>query len=400
MKQDIIIIGPSDDNIKSMNVDPKFVNNVYLVNKKNWASNDTYDDEFKVQLIDGRATCQRLDLASGWGMNLIIYADYGLLHMSTMGYNFVWSKGPLRTEYSSRDTETISDENTIVQEIMRCNGRHETQKMKGVSRAAIIWIRASTITTKTTDLDYFAKNINMLNQPTILITSDGDRPSPSSYSPLTVKNILDCPKIDVWYTQNYDGTIKHQKLKEFPIGFDFHTKRWQSDDKIEFMLSFRNNPNYRKKYINKIFCDTHLTMSHPDRIEMYNTIKSNPFIDFQGATVSFKEITAKYNEYYFVLAPRGGGLDTHRIWELFLAGCIAITVSSSLDDMFRQNRLPVIILKNWNELNELAASNYKGRSVSSAINIFEEWLDQYLPLTSSQNILPKLTFEYWLNRKG
>lgn len=28
-----------------------------------------------------------------------------------------------------------------------------------------------------------------------------------------------------WFTQNYDGTIKHHKIKNYPIGLDLHTKR-------------------------------------------------------------------------------------------------------------------------------------------------------------------------------
>jgi len=81
------------------------------------------------------------------------------------------------------------------------------------------------------------------------------------------------------------------------------------------------------------------------------------------------------------------GLDCHRTWELFLAGVILILKTSSLDQMYLQNDLPVIILNDWSELN----------------NLTEDKLNQYLKENeekrSFENILSKLTFSYWVSRQ-
>ena len=55
--------------------------------------------------------------------------------------------------------------------------------------------------------------------------------------------------------------------------------------------------------------------------------------------------------------------------------------------MYLQNNLPVIILNDWSELNDLT----------------EDKLNQYLKENeqkrSFENILSKLTFSYWLSRQ-
>lgn len=282
------------------------------------------------------------------------------------------SKGPIKNIYSSFNTEYISNENIIINLIKNNNG--------------MIWIRNGSHTkNKITDLDIFAKYIDNINSCIILITSDGDRSVPSSYSYNTINKILNSNKIKIWYTQNYDRTILNNKLKSIPIGLDLHTRRWlinnSREEKLNYMMKCRNKFQSKKKII---FSDTHFFLSHPERKQMYNTIKNNKYIYFLKKPQSFKFITIYYNNFQFVISPRGNGLDCHRTWELFLAGCIVITKTSPLDNLFIENNLPVIIIKDWNELNE---------NTGSKLN---EWYNKYYPLTSVENIYPKIKFDYWL----
>ena len=82
-----------------------------------------------------------------------------------------------------------------------------------------------------TDLDFFAENINLINQNTILITGDGDRDVPSSYQKDTVISILNNRFIKSWYTQNLDLTNNCDKLKFYPIGINFHHKQIEMKQK-------------------------------------------------------------------------------------------------------------------------------------------------------------------------
>ena len=69
---DIIIIGSSNEAIKLITVDTIFKNDIYIINKNNWISNDIYKDNFEITINNGICSCKRLDENSGWDMNLII----------------------------------------------------------------------------------------------------------------------------------------------------------------------------------------------------------------------------------------------------------------------------------------------------------------------------------------
>ena len=283
----------------------------------------------------------------------------------------LWSKGPIRSKYSKHKTESISSYKNLI------------RYMKESSE--ILWIRNGSYSqSRKSDLDIVANNLNFLNTPLILVTTDGDRSVPSSYKTSTVKSLLESSKIKLWFTQNYDGSIKHQKLKPIPIGFDLHTQKWlvgkSVDDKFLFIASQSSKPKIRK-----VLCDAHLIISHPDRGEMIKTIKDNKDIVFIHERKPFVDIIELYGTHEFIISPRGNGIDCHRTWEAILAGCIVITRTSTLDEMFISNKLPVVIIQDWSELNDDLPQK------------LEKWSSEYSHLTSSQIIIPKLLFGYWLH---
>jgi hypothetical protein len=293
--------------------------------------------------------------------------------------NIVWSKGCNNGDYKDKCTEHVSDNNCIIKLIKDLNMTTATPN--------VLWIRTTSITNRPTDLDILSINIAKINKPFILITSDGDRPVPSSYNINTVNAILNNDKVLGWFTQNYDRSIIHDKLKNMPIGLDLHTSNWfinnSNAEKLEYMI--RTRMECSDKISNKIFSDCHLNYSHIERRRLHNIILQNKDIYFLDKGVGFQNITNLYNKYQFVLSPRGNGLDCHRTWELFLSGAIIITKTTPLDKMFIDNNLPVVILQDWSELNE----NLQDKLIL--------WYNKYLPLTSVENIFPKMTFQYWLN---
>ena len=287
--------------------------------------------------------------------------------------NIICSKGFINNNYKNSRTEFIRSEESIIKLINENNN--------------VIFIKSGSKNI-VTDLDFFADNLNQLKKPIILITSDGDRSIPSSYDINIINKILNCNNIKKWYTQNYDKTIIHEKLDYYPIGFDLHTTRWLIDnntnDKINFMIECRHKSSVFNRIKNKIFCDFHLHYSHKSRKELYENMKNNKYLNFINSKKSFQDITLEYNKYNFALSPRGNGLDCHRTWELFLAGVIVITLTSSLDNMFIKNNLPVIILKDWNELNDINHEKLKYMFKKNVKKIH------------IKNIFPKLKYKYWI----
>lgn len=287
--------------------------------------------------------------------------------------NFIWSKGPFNNNYSKKNTYDISSEDEIIKIIE--------------SSSKYIWIRLGS-TKEITDLEIFSKYIDKLKDPIVLITSDGDRLVPSSYDNITVQNIINSKNIKSWYTQNYDMTIINPKLKHYPIGLDLHTTKWlvnnSSEEKLKFMINMRKQNPINKRNYGKILSDTHNSNSHPDRVELYNSLINNPNIVFTKGRLRFEQITTEYNKYNFALSPKGKGLDCHRTWELFLAGVIVITKSCELDDMYKNKDLPIVIINDWNELN------------NGLDKKLDFWYEKFSNLTSFENIYPKMLFNYWL----
>lgn len=289
-----------------------------------------------------------------------------------MNINFLWSKGLYnRNKYMLNDTKKIESDNVIKNEITNAK--------------KYIWIRNGTYNSnRTCDLDIFAKHIDLIKDPLILITSDGDRDVPSSYNENTIDKILNSDKIIKWLTQNYDKSIIHSKLDYYPIGLDLHTSRWLINNSARQKIDFIKKTRTENKNNNKIFCDAHLHATSNERNKMHSILKKNKNIVFLGSQVNYKEITKLYNSYQFVLSPRGGGLDCHRTWELFLLGCIVITRTSSLDELWIRHELPVVIIEEWDELNH------------NLENKLKDWLKNYKSLTETNHILNKYTNDYWL----
>jgi hypothetical protein len=297
-----------------------------------------------------------------------------------MFVDFIWSKGIFeRNKYMLQEnTDIISSNDVIINEILNCNN--------------YLWIRSTCknyhIDKLKSDLDIVSDNLHLIKNPVILITSDGDRKTPSSYNIDTVNKILNSNKIIKWFTQNYDRSIIHNKLNYFPIGLDLHS----------YHTSINNCPiqkiNYYKdinksdiQYIrNKIFCDSHLHMNGNERQNMYDILKNNNSIDFLDTVLPIRDIITKYRNYKFVLSPEGNGLDCHRTWELFLLGVIVITKTSPLDNLWIQNSLPVVILNEWKELN------------FSLQNKLNTWYNIYDRFTNLEYILSKFNYNYWLSK--
>jgi hypothetical protein len=157
-------------------------------------------------------------------------------------------------------------------------------------------------------------------------------------------------------------------------------------DKLDFMFNCRIENLNIDKIDNQIFCDAHLNTTSHERKTMHYILQFNRNIKFLEKRTKFIDITKLYNKYLFVLSPVGNGLDCHRTWELFLAGCIVITKHSSLDKMFIDNQLPVVFIEDWYELN---------------INLPEKlkiWKEQFLKNTDFEHIKSRLKFNYWLNK--
>jgi hypothetical protein len=185
-----------------------------------------------------------------------------------------------------------------------------------------------------------------------------------------------------WFCQNC--TYKHSKLTNLPIGLDYHSTKFNKgkspDEQEKLLLNIRTQSQSFEKRIKKCY----INFKYPpdfyryafDRIEALNNIPEN--LCYKEKENQERDVCWKnQSSYSFVISPFGNGLDCHRTWEAMILGCIPIIKSSGMDDLFID--LPVLIVKNWKEVNE--------ELLESTITLFKDRKFNY----------DKLELSYWIN---
>ena len=231
----------------------------------------------------------------------------------------------------------------------------------------------------------FFKNIfPLIKHKFILVSGDSDISMPfEGYN-----EYLESEKLIVWFSQNL--TANHPKLKHLPIGLDYHTiskvgemHPWGSgmlpveQDNLLENISKKTAPLELRLfgcYINFHFPYWGINQ-RGDRQECLARAPKE-LCYFEPEYSNRVSTWEKMSIFKFVICPYGGGLDTHRLWEALVLGCIPIIKSSGLDPLFED--LNVCIVKSWDELTQ-------------------DFLIEYLKNMKPRN-QKKLTLEFWMEQ--
>ena len=117
-------------------------------------------------------------------------------------------------------------------------------------------------------------------------------------------------------------------------------------------------------------------------IQSYSLERWDVFKQFARAPFCYRTGKKPFRDYLldmarckFVIAPRGAGLDTYRLWEALYLDCIPVVKTSSLDILYED--LPILIVQDWKE-------------------VTEEFLNQkYEEFRRTPFNMEKTTLEYW-----
>jgi hypothetical protein len=199
-----------------------------------------------------------------------------------------------------------------------------------------------------------------------LITHNSDLAIPLA-DPLIHNFIENCSSLSHWFAQNVncksisrDDPALH-KITSLPIGFanrcwphgnvqtlaKFHRKakskslvqKKQNDVYVNFTAT-RPEDLLRKKILNQI------------QLETQKMCPSLPFVVAQPL-LTFDNYLSEMSTCQFVVCPQGNGIDSHRIWEALLVGCIPIIIYCNKQialDLRLFKDLPVLIFdssENW-----------------------------------------------------
>ena len=202
----------------------------------------------------------------------------------------------------------------------------------------------------------------------VLVTGDCDETCWTDLflSEKDFKSFIENDKIIHWFSQNC--IAKHPKISQMPIGLDYHTMtnhhpKWgpklNPAEQENVLLSIINNREFKPFWEREIKCysNFHFFMTTKygyDRIDAFNTIPKN-LVYYEPEHLLREQSWIKQSQYSFVISPHGGGLDCHRTWEALVLGCIPIVKTSELDSLYTD--LPVLIVKEWSDVNEQLLHN-------------------------------------------
>jgi hypothetical protein len=248
----------------------------------------------------------------------------------------------------------------------------------------LVWIRLGSGAPRgeASDLDHFVEGaLSSIEEPFILVTSDGDASVPTEFSPATVGRLLASDHLKGWLTQNLDSHLD-PRLTPIPIGLDLHRTdvRMSPHRRVERLREIADRAVAVDHRSRRVFCDLGLNVTSDQRRAIAGLAADCSHITVPRSRVSQTRIWRRYADHRFVLSAQGNGPDCHRTWEALYLGCIVITRRSALDPLYQG--LPVVLVTDWDEVREKAN--------------LERWAEQMAPLTDLDRIWDRLEPTRWL----
>lgn len=231
-----------------------------------------------------------------------------------------------------------------------------------------------TIFVMTDFLEQFFTQISpQIKEPYILVTHNfydsSDNPVPGEFA-----CYVDDPHLIAWFTQNID--FVHPKLHPLPIGLA--NTNYEHGNKQMFDYCIATFAGKMRK-TGLLYSNFSINTNPIERRPVYEYFKDKPFCTTVTTSKKPQEYLKDLARYKFVLSPRGNGLDCHRTWEALLMHCYPIVQSSTLNPLYED--LPVVVIVNdWSE-------------------VTQEFLDRkYEELSKKEYRWEKLYMPYWLEQ--
>jgi hypothetical protein len=221
--------------------------------------------------------------------------------------------------------------------------------------------------------------------PIVLVTGDSD------YAPVRDHAaLLEHPKIVHWFAQNCDRPGRHPRLTRIPIGID-NPRYTKLEKRIGFVVDMafgkaaldrsatRNDMGEQDRLLAvaatlpalaerplRVLCTFHMNQKLvpnfdqiPDRREAYELLRGEPACHFVSQRLPQEACWRAHGEFAFELSPRGKGLDCFRTWECLALGAIPIVKRSTLDPLYADEDLPVVIVESFREVNAARLARWR-----------------------------------------
>lgn len=283
------------------------------------------------------------------------------------------------------------NEDSIVNWVKENNGILHTRKVSNINQINLERCPENTLVCLTGYnnilYSFFNNIINSFRNKIILITIETDE--------FNMKNeYINHPLVKHWFTWN--KSIIHNKLTCLPIGLNYDRQQII----LEKYINFKSIKNTDQRQLLCINCSLETNNKRGELIQLAtnqwksfcNIIPNIPFLKqyINNSHVDGKiKISVTHpkcydliSNYKFILSPRGAGEDCHRTWEALYLDIIPIVLSSSINEIYED--LPVLVINNWNEINEdFLKQKYNEIFYKKKNNLYN---------------MEKITLNYWLNK--
>jgi GR25 family glycosyltransferase involved in LPS biosynthesis/molybdopterin-guanine dinucleotide biosynthesis protein A len=211
---------------------------------------------------------------------------------------------------------------------------------------------------------------------------------------------VDCHNVMKIYVENWGDNFVSTKIQPIPIGFNSSTLYLLNQYLENEFKENSNKKEFKEHRENKISCNFQYNLLDnlekcnsgllPDRKELLNIVENISKENSNSCFVlnekeDFENYLNNYKKYKFTLSPYGNGMDCHRTWEALLLKTIPIVKTGPLDFLYKYYDLPILIVKDWNELKFITQEK------------LNTYYDSLYPKFKN---IEKMNVEYFLNYKN
>jgi hypothetical protein len=176
--------------------------------------------------------------------------------------------------------------------------------------------------------------------------------------------------------------LKKSNLKNLipiPLGInnDYISKNPNEQDFIDFKFK-----NFDEKN-NNIYFNFNINTRPFHRLNAYNFSIKNAGTVSSFTKLNKSDFLSELNNYKFVIAPFGNGLDTHRVWEAIYSNSIPIVKEHTAYNSFKE--LPIHFVKNFKDIDNKSLSKLKFDIDLLRLCDFNYWRDLILDYKTKLN---------------
>lgn len=190
------------------------------------------------------------------------------------------------------------------------------------------------------------------------------------------------PNVDSRFFRFVDQKIIHwyaQSLIELapgitPIPLGLENLYYHNHGVISRFEDWRQNLPAEKK--TRILVSFGIDTNPVERQPAFDTLKDHPLVETLYPSVTAPRYIQKLSGYKFVASPPGNSHDCHRTWEALYLKVVPVVKRSPMTDYFKDLGLPLFVVNEWHELNDLRESDFDTiyQSLESGFNSPYIWM--------------------------